>query len=90
MTSLKRTSDFTEEQANAWYCVMKRFPAKVINLAVVELATSQTRFPELADLFSLCQRRTPKAYCPMAGDDDPGKPTATTVAEIAKELGLSV
>jgi hypothetical protein len=91
LTTLKRTSDFTKQQLQAWHCVLRRFPARVINLSVVELATSETRFPELADLFRLCQRKMPpREYCPMRGDDDLGKPGKDAVAEIARELGLDV
>ena len=90
LTTLKRTAEFTDQQLEGWLCVLRRFPANVINEAVVELATSQTRFPELADLFCLCQRKMPRAYCPNRGDDDLGKPTASVVREIARELGLDV
>lgn len=90
LTTLKRTSDFTKQQLNAWFCVLKRFPAKTINLAVVELATSETRFPEVADLFRLCHRKTPRPYSPMAGDDDLGKPGPKVVEQIARDLGLDV
>ncbi len=90
LTSLKRTAALTDEQVDAWHCVLKRFPAKVLNLAVVELAVSDTRFPELADLFSLCQRKMPRAYCPNRGNDDLGKPTPSVVESIARDLGLDV
>ena len=90
LTNLKRTSAFTEEQVDAWHCALKRFPAKVLNLSVVELAVSETRFPELADLFRLCQRKMPRAYAPMAGDDDMGKPGKDVVKQIAADMGLDV
>jgi len=90
LTTLKRTSDFTEKQLQAWHCVLRRFPAATINLSVVELATSETRFPELADLFRLCQRKMPRAYVPMAGDDDMGKPGKDVVRQIAQDMGLTV
>lgn len=90
LTTLKRTAAFTERELEGWHCVLKRFPAPILNEAVVELATSETRFPEVADLFRLCQRKMPRAYCPSRGDDDLGKPTASVVREIARELGLDV
>lgn len=90
LTTLKRTSNFTPQQLKAWYCVLKRFPARTINLSVVELATSETRFPELADLFRLCQQKMPRAYCPLAGNDDTGKPPPSMVRQIAVDLGLEV
>jgi hypothetical protein len=62
----------------------------VLNLSVVELAVSETRFPELADLFRLCQRKMPRAYVPMAGDDDMGKPGKDVVRQIAADMGLTV
>lgn len=90
LTTLKRTSEFTKQQLNAWFCVLRRFPAATINLAVVELATSQTRFPEVSDLFRLCQAKMPRGYVPMSGDDDLGKPPPSVVRQIAQDLGLSV
>jgi hypothetical protein len=90
LTTLKRTSNFTKQQLSAWFCVLRRFPAKVVNLSVVELATSETRFPEVADLFRLCQRKMPRAYVPMAGDDDMGKPGKDVVRQIAQDMGLTV
>lgn len=90
LTTLKRTAAFTAEQVDGWHCALKRFPAKVLNLSVVELAVSETRFPELADLFRLCQRKMPRAYVPMAGDDDMGKPGKDVVRQIAQDMGLTV
>lgn len=90
LTTLKRTSNFTPQQLKAWYCVLKRFPARVVNLSVVELATSETRFPEAADLFRKCQSKMPRGYCPNRGDDDMGKPTPSVVESIARDLGLDV
>lgn len=90
LTTLKRTAAFTAQELEGWHCVLKRFPAPILNEAVVELATSETRFPEVADLFRLCQRKMPRPYCPNRGDDDLGKPTASVVREIARDLGLDV
>ena len=90
LTSLKRTSDFTGDQTKAWYCVLKRFPAQVINLSVVELATSETRFPELADLFRKCHAKMPKDYCPMGDSTDAGRPSPQLVKQIAADMGLDV
>lgn len=90
LTTLKRTADFTPVQLRGWFSVLKRFPPNVLNAAVVELATSETRFPELADLFRLCQSSMPKGYNPMGGDSDSGKPSKRLVREIAKDLGLDV
>lgn len=90
LSRLKRTANFTEEELLAWYAVLRRFPARVVNLAVVELATSETRFPEVADLFRKCQSKMPRGYCPNRGDDDLGKPTPSVVESIARDLGLDV
>lgn len=90
LTTLKRTSDFTEKQLQAWHCVLRRFPAATINLSVVELATSETRFPELADLFRKCHAKMPKAYCPMGDSTDAGKPSPQLVKQIAQDMGLTV
>jgi len=69
---------------------LKRFPIRVVNLAVVELATSETRFPEVADLFRKCQAKMPRGYSAMAGDDDLGKPGPRVVEQIARDVGLDV
>jgi hypothetical protein len=52
---LKRTADFTEIQVEAWYAGLSAFPDWIINMAVIELATSETRFPEFGDVYQLCR-----------------------------------
>jgi hypothetical protein len=57
---LKRTAAFDETQIAAWYGGLAAFPDWIINRAVLELATSETRFPEFGDVYQLCRRHALK------------------------------
>lgn len=60
LCALKRTSNFTDLQVDAWYGGLSAFPDWIINRAVLELATSETRFPEFGDVYQLCRRHALK------------------------------
>ena len=97
LCALKRTSDFTESQVIAWYGVLSMFPAWIINRSVLQLATSQERFPEFGDVYQLCRRAAiqhgliQESYSPHGGGDEK-KPTISTyeITSIGEALGLAV
>lgn len=59
LTSAKRTSDFTQEQLRVWYAFLAGYRAATIRRAVETLVVTETRFPELSELFKLCRRIEP-------------------------------
>lgn len=93
LTALKRTSDMTEPQIRAWYATLGLFPAKTINAAILELCLTETRFPELGDVYQICRRKLPPElqadYVPN-GSADPNRPSGKEIAAIAQRLGLEV
>lgn len=87
---MKRTADLTKGQIEAWYGVLGGFPAEVVNSAVLEIALTKDRFPEVGDLYQICRRMIPKEYSPMGGDRDSERPTKREIREVAERLGLKV
>lgn len=61
LCALKRTAGFDETQIAAWYGGLSAFPDWIINMAVLELATSETRFPEFGDVYQLARKHAFKA-----------------------------
>ena len=60
LCALKRTANFTEVQADAWISGLSAFPDWIVNRAILELATSETRFPDFGDVYQLCRRHALK------------------------------
>jgi len=87
--ALKRTADLTPPQIEAWFAVLGGFPAEVVNAAVLEVALTRERFPEVGDLYQICRRSIPRDYVP-AGDTDQSRPTRREIAAVAGRLGLRV
>lgn len=93
LTAMKRTADLTAIQVKAWFATLSGFRPEIINSAVLEMALTDVRFPELGDLYQLCRRKAIKA-----GDlDEPYNPsgqakkdeiTTTEIREIGARLGL--
>lgn len=95
LCALKRTADFTKPQVAAWFAVLGQFPAWCVNRAVVELATSQERFPEVGDLYKIARREAinhgliTEPYSPHGTGD--GRHVGTKEVEtIAAALNLAV
>lgn len=95
LCALKRTAGFDETQIAAWYGGLAAFPDWIINLAVLELATSETRFPEFGDVYQLCRRQALKAgvmkqpeYSPNGSDRVERKITNDEIHTIGSALGL--
>jgi hypothetical protein len=93
LTALKRTSDLTIEQAREWYSVLGQFPNWMLNRAVIEMAVSETRFPEVGDLYRLCRKQAIKSgviklpYSANAGNGDAAV-TSDEIKAIGAALGL--
>lgn len=93
---LKRTTDFTEPEVKGWYAVLSGFPAVLINSAVIEVAITATRFPEVGDVYQICRREAIRRgaltipYSPHGGDTDTSRPTRDEIREIASRIGLRV
>lgn len=89
LVALKRSAEMTRPQVKAWHAVLGRFPIEVINAAVLEMALTETRFPEVGDLYQICRRRLPKQYSPM-GETDSKRPSRDEIRDVAGRLGLRV
>lgn len=93
---LKRTTEFTEPEVKGWYAVLSGFPAVLINSAVIEVAISGTRFPEVGDVYLLCRREAIRRgdmtlpYSPHGSDSDTSRPTRDEIRYIAERIGLRV
>jgi hypothetical protein len=87
---LKRTTDFTEPEIAAWFAVLGGFPATIINAAVLEIALTDKRFPEVGDLYQICRRSLPRSYAPFATETDASRPTKSEIAAIAARIGLPI
>lgn len=94
MSMLKRTSEFTDAQVEGWYAVLGQFPNWMLNRAVIEMAASETRFPEVGDLYRICRKQAIKSgaiklpYSANAGSEDAGI-TSDEIQHIGAALGLN-
>jgi hypothetical protein len=90
LVALKRTADLTKPQVKAWYAVLGGFPVEVLNAAVIEIALTKERFPEVGDLYTICRRCLPKDYSPMGTGTENDRPSKKEIAAVAERLGLDV
>ena len=96
LTALKRTADLTKLQLTAWQGALGHFRAEVINAAVIEMALTETRFPEVGDLYQICRRIAVKRgdltepYSPHGTGENNGRPSASEIKAVAARLGLEV
>lgn len=92
LTATKRTAALTDLQLDAWYATLASFPAEILNAAVLEMALTESKFPELGDLYQICRARAIKAGVM----DDPYCPTGVTkltnaeIRAIAQRFQLKV
>ena len=93
---MKRTAELSKLQLTAWEGVLGGFRAEVINAAVIEMVLTETRFPELGDLYQICRRIAVKRgdiaepYSPHGTGETNGRPTAGEIKAVASRLGLEV
>lgn len=90
LVALKRTADLTRPQMQAWYAILGGFPAPILNAAVIELALTKERFPEVGDLYAICRRSLPKDYSPMGDGKENDRPSRKEIAAVAERLGLEI
>lgn len=94
LTAMKRTANLDETQLRAWHAALGGFSAQTVNAAVLELALTDNRFPELGDLYQACRTKAIKAgelrldYNPRAANDE--KVTQGEIRSIAARFGLAV
>lgn len=94
LCALKRTVEVSEVEVIAWHRVLCGYPIEIINRAMLELCLSETRFPEIGDLYQLCHRlwlkKNPAPYAPHGTGHDQSKPTLQAVKDIAARFDLQV
>lgn len=90
LVALKRSADLTPVQVEAWYGVLGGFPVRVLNAAVIEMALTKERFPEVGDLYAICRRSLPKEYVPLGPAADNDRPSKAEIFSVAERLGLDV
>lgn len=94
LCALKRTAAFNEVEMRAWYGGLSQFPAWMLNRAIIDLVSGETRFPEFGDLYQRCRRIAIKAgmikepYMPN-GEAKKGI-TTDEILSIGQALGLVV
>lgn len=96
LTALKRSASLTDLQLIAWHAALGVFDAETVNAAVLEMALTEVRFPEVGDLYQICRRRAIAAgkivigYSPMGGTSDSKIPKQSELREIANRFGLKI
>lgn len=92
LTAMKRTAELTKIQLDTWHGALGGFSAEVINVAVLEIALTDVRFPELGDIYKICRRNAIKG----GQMDEPHQPegrkeiTPQEIRDIAARLNLKV
>lgn len=94
LTGLKRTAQMDKHQLRAHYKILGIFSMPVINRAVLELTLSDSRFPDIGDLYQCCRRHAIKAdemkepYCPNGDPKKDRQITNDEIHTIGSALGL--
>lgn len=93
---MKRTAALDEIQTIAWHNALGGFSPEILNAAVLEIALTDNRFPEVGDLYQACRRRAIRAglvkipYSPLGGDKESASVTEEEIRGIASRFGLKV
>lgn len=90
LTALKRTTDLSEPQVKAWYAVLAGFPQETLNRAIIEVALTKEKFPDVGDLYQICRRSLPKPYSPHGDGSEADKLRPSEIAAVAERLGLKI
>ncbi len=96
LCAMKRTAEMTETQLDAWHGALGGFGIGIISAAVIELALTETRFPELGDLYQICRRIAIKRgeiklpYSPHGEVGKIDRPTEAEIRVVAAQLGMEV
>jgi hypothetical protein len=54
------------------------------------MCLTETRFPEVGDLYTICRRRMPKEYSALGDGRETERPSKSEVKAVAERLGLEV
>lgn len=90
LSALKRTADMTTIELKAWYAVLAGFPSTVLNRAIIEVALTKERFPDVGDLYQICRRSLPKRYCAHGDGEESSRLAPSEIAAVAERLGLQI
>ena len=98
LIALKRTAALTDLQMTAWHNVLGVFDTDIVNAAVLQIALTDARWPEVGDLYQLCRKLAIKngrlclPFFPggTGSDKESGIPTMFEIREIAARFGLKV
>lgn len=96
LCALKRTAEMTKTQLRAWYAMLGMFPNWIVNRAVIEMAASETRFPEIGDVFRLCRREAISRglilipYSPNGDGKDETKLMRSEIDAMGDAMGLDI
>lgn len=90
LTAMKRTVDLTNNQIAAWYGVLRVFPIWVLNKAILVVCLSDTRFPDIGDVYQQCRSIAKKAgLCKEDYSNTKGW-SNSELETIASSIGLKV
>lgn len=96
LSAAKLTTDLTRPQIQTWFGVLSVWPNWILNRAVLEIVTSDIRFPEVGDLYQRCRAHAIKEgvfsvpYSPNGDGKEATRLTRSEVATIGSLLGLDV
>lgn len=96
LAALKRTAALTDLEMTAWHNALGVFDVDILNAAVLQIALTDAKWPEVGDLFQLCRKlafktgRLRREYVPNGSDRDIDMPSLAEIREIAARFGLKV
>ena len=96
LSAMKRTAQLTDLEMDAWHNVLGGFDADIVNAAVLEVALTETPFPDLGNLYQAARRHALKAgrikqdYSPSATDKDVARTPMSELRAIGDRFGLQV
>jgi len=96
LSAAKLSTELSEVQLNTWFGILSVFPNWILNRAVLEIVTSDIRFPEVGDLYQRCREHAIKQgvmkepYSPNGTGNEKPRLSRGEVTSIGEALGLIV
>ena len=96
LSAAKLSTQLSEVQLSTWFGILSVFPNWILNRAVLEVVTSDIRFPEVGDLYRRCREHAVKQgvikepYSPNGTGSEVKRLTREEVTTIGEALGLIV
>lgn len=96
LSAMKRTAQLTDLEMDAWHNVLGGFDTDIVNAAVLEVALTETPFPDLGNLYQAARRhalkagRIQQAYSPSATDKDVARTPMAELRDIGERFGLPI